>query len=85
MDKKEKSFDEEESFFEKKDIANPFEKKEEEVTVEVQPKANASKKPYKVLNLFYGDFILEDSRGCGLRIPIPKEHKNAKIGDTIYL
>jgi len=51
----------------------------------VQPKTSTPKKPYKVLNLFYGDFILEDSRGCGLRIPIPKEHKDAKIGDTIYL
>jgi len=83
MDKKEKSFVKEESFFEKEDIASPFEK-EEEVTV-VQPKTSTPKKPYKVLNLFYGDFILEDSRGCGLRIPIPKEHKDAKIGDTIYL
>ncbi len=84
MDKKEKSFDKEESFFEKEDMVSPFEKKEAEVTV-VQPKTSSPKKPYRVINLFYGDFILEDSRGCGLRIPIPKEYKDAKIGDTIYL
>lgn len=54
-------------------------KKEEIKKVEVQ------KKEYTILNISAGQFILLDEAKNGIRMSIPKEHKNAKIGDKIRI
>ncbi len=80
MDKKDNilNTEKQEESFEKEII---FEKEPVAVVKEEKPK----KEPYIILNIMYGDFILNDKNGNGIRTPIPKEYKDKKIGETIYL
>jgi len=62
---------------------------EEEIFFEEEPIAIIKSQPIKgipalVINIMGGDFILT-CNGNGIRMPIPKEYKDKKIGDTIYL
>lgn len=43
------------------------------------------KSPHKILNIINNEFVLVNSAGHGIRMPIPHEFKNSKIGDTINL
>lgn len=60
---------------------NFYKKEEEPLAVEPIIK----KMPATIINISAGEFILEDSNGNGIRMPIPKEYRNKKIGETIYL
>lgn len=43
------------------------------------------KKQFKVLNVIGEELILLDEKNNGVRISTPREFKNIKIGDVIYL
>ncbi len=59
------------------------EEKKSEKTIEV--KSDSNKIPLKVYRIEDNELVLEDSKGNGIRIPLPEQYRNVKPGDIIYL